>query len=840
MVDLNPIDDVVDAATDVVETGVDVVTDAVDTTVDVATDVVETGIDTAVGAGRTVFGIMTGNPASGLPDVNFQPRTPDGPGFMERIFHRIGTVGELMSTSDEVLDRFKKFQSGFETYIPLYNDYTGACLDFQAHIVTPYDTLRGIDFRRLSEVAQGCAEVADKFTESMDNLDTDVGAHTSNWRGDASNAFLAHIQRFGTAAKAIDTDLGRVAETTSDSVTAVQQVFRDYTEALLGIDWGDFDSPETIRLLIAVSRMELDVSDLVAKLYDFLGDVLGIALPSVGGGIPLIGDAINWIVDRFGEAVATVLDAFGFGENIEQLVSWVAGVAKKYLDAAFKAPFDANKELFDSATQTATEATVQGFQPVVDAASQIQPVTFEDAPIDDPGDGQESSREGRNPPENPGDDSTTPSQSDSGDPGNSSTTPSQSSNPGNPGSPGNPGTPQPTPTTPQNTPTPTPPTPTVPTPELPGPTDTGTQTRPSGLPDNAGWVSDPSKLPPGWTMNPATGEIRPPGAQTPGGDPQYSQVPGQTPGTPGLPKPGMPEGLPKGAGWIADPSALPKGWTVDPATGELFPAGDPAGEGFPEVHSPEGEAALAGDGAVSGGELPDGALPGGDEPGEGGAVTVEDGDRKITVTGLDDPGDAVDVTVTESDGTKTEYEISLDENGRPELSPDSPGHLADSTPGTDGVGTSGSGTGGTGSAGGGGVGGGTGGGGGVGGGGGTGGGAPNGAGSLAAGNVTHAAPVASGGQTAPAGGGGVAGGAPGGGGPGGSSGMGMMPMGAAGMGGQGGDEARGASQWRVQGDLLSAEEMAELEKPRAIIGSDPAAETQKPARPGIVRREDQL
>lgn len=384
MVDLNPIDDVVDAATDVVETGVDVVTDAVDTTVDVATDVVETGIDTAVGAGRTVFGIMTGNPASGLPDVSFQPRTPDGPGFMERIFHRIGTVGELMSTSDEVLDRFKKFQSGFETYIPLYNDYTGACLDFQAHIVTPYDTLRGIDFRRLSEVAQGCAEVADKFTESMDTLDTDVGAHTSNWRGDASNAFLAHIQRFGTAAKAIDTDLGRIAETTSESVTAVQQVFRDYTEALLGIDWGDFDSPETIRLLIAVSRMELDVSDLVAKLYDFLGDVLGIALPSVGGGIPLIGDAINWIVDRFGEAVATVLDAFGFGENIEQLVSWVAGVAKKYLDAAFKAPFDANKELFDSATQTATEATVQGFQPVVDAAGQIQPVTFEGAPIDDP------------------------------------------------------------------------------------------------------------------------------------------------------------------------------------------------------------------------------------------------------------------------------------------------------------------------------------------------------------------------------------------------------------------------------------------------------------------------
>lgn len=130
--------------------------------------------------------------------------------------------------------------------------------------------------------------------------------------------------------------------------------------------------------------MELDVSDLVDKLYDFLGDILGIALPSLGGGI--LGDALNWIVDRFGEAVAGVLDAFGFGESVEQLVSWVAGVARDYLDATFKAPFDANRELFDSATQTATEATRAGFQPVIDAAGQIQQITFDEAPIDDPGD----------------------------------------------------------------------------------------------------------------------------------------------------------------------------------------------------------------------------------------------------------------------------------------------------------------------------------------------------------------------------------------------------------------------------------------------------------------------
>jgi uncharacterized protein YukE len=817
MVDLNPIDDVVDAATDVVEAGVDVATDVVDAGVDVATDVAETGLDVASGAARTAFGVLTGNPASALPDVSFQPRTPDGPGFLERIFHRIGTLGEFMNTSDEVLDNFKGFQSGFETYIPLYDDYTGASLDFRTDIVEPYDTLRGIDFHRLGEVARGCAEVADKFTETMDTLDTDVGTHTSGWRGDASNAFLAHIQRFGTAAKAIDTDLGRIADTTSDSVTAVQQVFRDYTEALLGVDWGDFDSPDTIRLLITVSRMELDVSDLVEKLYDFLGDVLGIALPSLGGGIPIIGDAINWVVDRFGEAVATVLDAFGFGENIEQLVSWVAGVAKEYLDATFVAPFDANHELFDSATQTATDATTQAFQPVIDAAGQIQPVSYDDAPIDDPGASStpnqtDSNNNTSTSSQSDSNGSTTPSQTS-----NSSTTPSSSTTSSSSTTPSSADQSSTQPSTTQPTTTPT-----VPQPTVPGQQDGTQQTRPAGLPPNAGWVSDPSKVPPGWTMNPATGELKPPAGQD-------SQVPGQTPGTPTSPKQGAPEGLPKGAGWVADPSALPKGWTVDPATGQMFAPDDPAGESFPEVHSPEGEAALAGD------------QPGGGVPGDGGEVTVEDGDRKISVTGLDDPGDEVDVTITEADGTKTEYEIGLDENGRPELGPDSPSSATVSTPDTDPGGATGAGGTGAGGATGGGAGGGThgggthggggtGGGGHVGGGGGTGG-SPAGTGSLPAGNITHAGPLTAE-ATAAAGAATGAGAAAGGGQGGGPAGMGMMPMGA-GMAGQGGgDEERGPSQWRVQGNLLTPEEQAELDRPRAVIGVDPAdKEPPKPKLP---------
>jgi WXG100 family type VII secretion target len=837
------VDGAVDAATDVVDAGVDAATDVVDAGVDAATDVVDAGIDAATGLLNPLGG--GGLP---LPDVNFEPRTPDGPGFLERINHMILTIDALMTTSDEVLDRFKDFQSGFETYIPLYNDYTGASLDFQTNIVQPYDKLRGIDFTRLGEVAQGCADVADQFNETLDQLNTDVGAHTGNWRGDAANAFLAHIQRFGTASQAIDTDLGRLSETTSESVTAVQQVFRDYTESLLGIDWGDFDSPEIISLLIQVSRMELDVSDLVEKLYDFLGDILGIALPAVGGGgllggVPILGDALNWIVDRFGEAVATVLDAFGFGENIEQLVSWVAGIAREYLDATFKAPFEANQQLFESATQTATDATTQGFQPVVDAAGQIQPITFDEAPIDDPGDQQtgptdeSGGQQPHDPPPTGSDGSTTPSQTDTGGSTGGTTPSSTPSGPPSTGTDPSAGTPTGTPGTPQ-----------VPQPGVPGQNpgqNPGTQTRPAGLPQGAGWVSDPSKLPPGWTMDPTTGELRPQtGAGSQGG--QYSQVPGQTPGMPGVPgqgtpgQGGVPQGLPQGAGWIADPSALPQGWTVDPATGQMFPPNDPAGEAFPEVHSPEGEAALASSapGGLPGSEVPGGVpgAPGGDGLGGGGEVVVEDGDRKITVSGMDDPNDQVDVTVTEADGSKTTYEISMDENGRPELSPESSGTASlsgDTAGGGHGGGAGGHGGGGGahgGGAGGGGYGGG-------GGGGGYGGGGAGGhvgegvGGSLSGGNVTHASPV-SGSSAAMGGSGdlaGVSGGTTGGGtgGHGGSAGAGMMPMGGAGMGGGGEEERRGGAQWQVRGDLLTPEEQAELDRPGSVIDAGPSSQQRR-------------
>ena len=511
-----------------------------------------------------------------------------------------------------------------------------------------------------------------------------------------------------------------------------------------------------------------------------------------------------------------MLDAFGFGENIEELVSWVAGVARDYLDATFKSPFEANQELFESSTQTAAEATTAGFQPMIDAAGQIQQISYDEAPIDDPGDrpGPTDETGGQQPdqqPTPPGstDDATTPSQTGPGD----TTTPSGTQ----PTSPT--GTEQPTGTQPNTTPPtpPTPPTPQIPEPEVPGQNngpDTGTpQTRPTGLPDNAGWISDPSKLPPGWTTNPATGELTPPTGQ----DPQYSQVPGETPGAPTLPKQGIPEGLPPGAGWVADPSALPQGWTVDPATGEMFAPDDPAGESFPEAHSAQGEAALAGD--VPGGDMPGGDMPGGGQP--GGEVVVEDGDREITVSGLSGPGDGVDVTITESDGTKTEYEISLDENGQPELSPDSPGHIEQSAQ-DGGSGGAGGGAGGGGAGTGGAGGGGAGGGGVVGGGGGEVSSAVG--GSLSDGNLTHAAP-ASGGGAAMAAGGDLAGGgatAPSGGGSGGVSGGGMMPMGAGAPGQGDDDQQRGASQWRVHGNLLSPEEQAELDRPGSVIDAQPA------------------
>lgn len=141
----------------------------------------------------------------------------------------------------------------------------------------------------------------------------------------------------------------------------------------------------------------------------------------------------------------------------------------------------------------------------------------------------------------------------------------------------------------------------------------------------------------------SVGGVPPGGAGMPGGEP-----PGGAQPVPG----GRPDDLPRGAGWIADPSQLPHGWTVDAATGELLPPGAPGGAGDQEVHSPAGQDVLSGEASIlpaGGGTGPpiDGALPGAESgPSQ---IAIRDGDVTITVSpGGQDSG--IEVGLTGGDG----------------------------------------------------------------------------------------------------------------------------------------------------------------------------------------------
>jgi len=284
-----------------------------------------------------------------------------------------------LATSDEALDGAAGFQEGFREYLPLYNDYTGSALSLTADIQHPYDELREIDFRRLSEVAEEGAAVAGELQETREKLNSRVAGVTS-WSGDAANAFLAHIQRYQTAAQTIDDELGDIATTTGDAAQATRTVVAEYVETIGEIDFSGFDPPELIRILITIERMAMSVSELIDRLYDGIGDLIGMALPvfSSGGGglfgsVPGVSQVVDAASEVFGDLVGGVLDFFG---GADELLALASRLSREYLDASFRTPFENNLQLLGDAVQTATEGVTEAFQPMMDAAAAVTPEGF--------------------------------------------------------------------------------------------------------------------------------------------------------------------------------------------------------------------------------------------------------------------------------------------------------------------------------------------------------------------------------------------------------------------------------------------------------------------------------
>lgn len=284
------------------------------------------------------------------------------------------THGRNLDTSDEALDAAAGFQQGFQEYLPLYNDYTGSLLSLRNDIQRPYDELREIDFRRLSEVAERGAAIADEFQETREQINTRV-AGVTEWSGDAANAFQAHIQRFQTVAQTVDGELGQIASATGEAVPAAQSIIAEYADTIGEIDFSGFDSPELIRILLTIERMAMSVSELVDRLYDGIGDLIGMALPvfSSGGGglfgsIPVVGQVVDTASDLVGDFIGGVLDFFGGADDLLALAS---RLARSYLDASFKQPFENNLELLTGAVEAAKQSITEVFQPVTDAAGAV-------------------------------------------------------------------------------------------------------------------------------------------------------------------------------------------------------------------------------------------------------------------------------------------------------------------------------------------------------------------------------------------------------------------------------------------------------------------------------------
>lgn len=605
------------------------------------------------------------------------------------------THGRNPDTSDEALDDAAGFQQGFQEYLPLYNDYTGSSLSLRNDVQRPYDSLREIDFRRLSEVAERGAAIAGEFRQTREEINTRVAGVTgvTGWSGDAANAFAAHIQRFQTAAQTVDAELGQIASATGEVVPAARSIIAEYTDTIGEIDFSGFDSPELIRILITIERMAMSVSELVDRLYDGIGDLIGMVLPvfSSGGGglfgsIPVVGQVVDAASDLVGDFIGGVLDFFGGADDLLALAS---RLTRSYLDASFKQPFENNIELLNGAVEAAERGITQVFQPMTDAAGAVTAECFTalgEAPAADP-----------QPPS-----SVTPGI---GEPLPAESQPSGATEPGSPGTPAGagalPASAPGTATMPEPTGSPADATDVLDPYGTAGASDmsgtagisAGTGTAPEttstagGVPA-AGPGTEPVPQP-----EPSTAQPEPlPTAQSepPIGLPE--QLPTAQPELPiGLPEPlptaqselptalpeplptagdtgdgpgGWPDELLPGAGWIADPSQLPAGWTVDQETGELLPPGAPGGAGDPEVHSSQGQAALDG---PDPGEAT--ILPADDFAGAPPEASMRLGDRTIAFSPVDESGQAVGVTLTGSDGGSARYEIRIDEQGNPQLVP---------------------------------------------------------------------------------------------------------------------------------------------------------------------------
>jgi uncharacterized protein YukE len=269
-----------------------------------------------------------------------------------------GGDGGLSGRSDDTCDQNPDKLSGFQTHIPLYNLYTGKNLDYNKDIVAKNDQIRGVDYGKLSRVADELSGVAADFAKTRDEVDTKVsGVVGSSWQGDAATAFGSYLRQFGTKSQEIDTDLGKLSQSITSTTAAAKKIVDAYGQTIDKIDWSSiqFDSG-TLLELILIHKMETGLDDLVNKLKDGLGDLIGFSFP--GG----------WAMDAAMEIRGTIAeDAF---------LSMISGLVKAVLDPGFTNPFEQNLQLLTSGVQTTDAGIKQAFQDLITTSESINQSPF--------------------------------------------------------------------------------------------------------------------------------------------------------------------------------------------------------------------------------------------------------------------------------------------------------------------------------------------------------------------------------------------------------------------------------------------------------------------------------
>jgi hypothetical protein len=543
------------------------------------------------------------------------------------------------ANSNSILDLGAPGLRYFEYFVPLYQKCVSGSEISVEKARERYDEQRDLSFAALrtdSEVlTKSAATLAEEITTQRNSWNTIDQLWTGKGAEAASSYVSGYLGQAGTAQAQAD----KYAKVLSPAADALEKAVHDKAEfvANLYADTIGGKTPEQIDEIIFYEQHGHDVFTSLPEAARIV-HMFGASAAPDGENIleffaidPLVG-ASHAAVDLLGKAKGY---ATNFVENVFK--PDVEGKWEGFIDTCTAT----DKSVQEIYRRIVTEADSINEHPFTASTGTLPPVTSADRPQvkgDKPGHGQ----------------ATTPS-------------PDQQGSGAGAGLPQAGGTP---PAQSQQAPPPTAPM----TPEAPS-TPEASISPPASMPQSAP-AAAPSAVSPAASPQGRT----PPTPSAVSG--ATSSIEPMAPATLSAAVPGAGQGV----AWLRDASTLPPGWTINPTTGELTPpASGTAGLGTAGVgtaglgtatdmpaapgvgSAPAADAALGGAGVVSGVGGAQ-ATPGADPAVP--SITITDGHSTLTVAAEQGGAHGVDITVADPNGHQAHYTVEMGPDGLPHLNVD--------------------------------------------------------------------------------------------------------------------------------------------------------------------------